>query len=56
MPNLCDRPGCDVLMSTDPEPDDCGETFGFMRRVGLTDDGLPLVRIYCSPECVAADR
>ena len=55
MPDLCDRPGCTVLMSTDPEPYDCGQTFGFMRRVGM-HEGLPLVRIYCSTDCVEADR
>ena len=50
MADLCDRPGCTVTMATDD-----GQTFGFMRRVGM-HDGLPLVRIYCSQTCVEADR
>ena len=51
MPDLCDRPGCTVTMAT---YEDDGQTFGFMRRVGM-HEGLPLVRIYCSTDCVEAD-
>jgi len=56
MTDLCDRMGCTVAMSTDPEPGD-GQTFGFMRRVGWdTKVGLPIVRVYCSTECVDQDQ
>ena len=48
MNDLCDRPGCTVIVG--------GQTYGWMRRVGMAEDGLPIVRIYCSQTCVEADR
>jgi len=55
MPDLCDRMGCTGAMSTDPERGD-GQTFGFVRRVGWdTEVDRPIVRIYCSTECVDRD-
>ena len=52
MADLCDRPGCTVTMATE---EDDGQTFGLTWWVGM-HEGLPLLRIYCSTDCVEADR